>query len=359
LPVIRENYQKLTKSGKRATLSLVLRLDSVDGDRMYMDIIRQYARQKDGVPSLGASILQAEPRRPAIFMPVLLDYADVTNLSSDIYLLALAYLEHQMIDPAQIAGYTEKVRSSWKAQYKKILAVQEKHKDDPAPRSKTWIYDDDDYSPLRYDAGVTLDLMGYLPRDQMQGELNDALDQIHDQRLRLFAAISLLRLGGPHDPPAVRDIAANAETRNWLFDHLQQLGRSELFPAEFATQRYLAEGEMVEWLCYPTELGRPPDEIELMKVISVDGGRDGVIDTYLYRFRTFEPHWAAKDGWMAGVAGPFRRRDEPTFRSLGGTFSSFAKWDSKTPEKHVRDVEKQISDAWQLRAKQDEPKADK
>jgi hypothetical protein len=103
---------------------------------------------------------------------------------------------------------------------------------------------------------------------------------------------------------------------------------------------------MVNWLVYPTELNRVPDEIELMKVVPVDTGLPGgIYDYYLFRFRTKEPHWAAKNGWIAGVSGPFLRGDEPTTDALGDTFSSFAKWDSKTPDEHVGDIRK-LMERW-------------
>jgi hypothetical protein len=96
---------------------------------------------------------------------------------------------------------------------------------------------------------------------------------------------------------------------------------------------------MVNWLVYPTELNRLPDEIELMKVVAVDTGMPGgIYDYYLFRFRTKEPHWAAKDGWMAGVSGPYLRNDQPTMESLGETFSTFTKWEAKTPDEHVGDT---------------------
>jgi hypothetical protein len=64
----------------------------------------------------------------------------------------------------------------------------------------------------------------------------------------------------------------------------------------------------------------------------------GIYDYFLFRFRTHPPHWAAKDGWMAGVSGPFRRSDQPTTEALGETFSSFDPWDSKKPEQHVGNI---------------------
>jgi len=116
---------------------------------------------------------------------------------------------------------------------------------------------------------------------------------------------------------------------------------------------------MVRWLVYPTELGRVPDQIELKKVVSVDaGGTDGVLDYYLFRFRTLPPHWAAKNGWMAGVAGPFLQKDGPTTEAQGDTFSEFERWDSRTPEEHVGDVRELLEDWRKRRAADDEAAAE-
>jgi hypothetical protein len=94
---------------------------------------------------------------------------------------------------------------------------------------------------------------------------------------------------------------------------------------------------MVEWLAHPLEMRSPPDIIELKRVISGHRGpKQGIFDWYLFRFRTLEPHWGAKDGWLAGVAGPFRREDAPSPVSYGDTVSTFMKWDSLQPEQHVR-----------------------
>lgn len=39
------------------------------------------------------------------------------------------------------------------------------------------------------------------------------------------------------------------------------------------------------------------------------------------------------------------RKDEPTTEALGDTFSSFNKWDSKTPDEHVGDIRK-LMEKW-------------
>jgi hypothetical protein len=144
--------------------------------------------------------------------------------------------------------------------------------------------------------------------------------------------------------------------RKYLYDELEKLDQSPLFPQEHKAQGAFAESDMVNRLVFSTELGRVPDEIELMAVVPVDTETEaGFLDHYVFRFCTHEPHWAAKDGWVAGVSGPFLRKHAPSTISLGGTFSSFVSWESKTPEEHVGDIQ-EILQQWHKYHSQGEPR---
>jgi len=133
---------------------------------------------------------------------------------------------------------------------------------------------------------------------------------------------------------ALERVAADAESQLLLFDRLRTLGQLERYPAKCRNQSALAEADMVRWLVFPTELGRGPDEIEEGALLPLNT-KDGMADLYVFRFRTFEPHWAAKNGWMVGAAGPFLRGEQSTTRSLGATFSRFEKFDSRTVDNHA------------------------
>jgi hypothetical protein len=127
--------------------------------------------------------------------------------------------------------------------------------------------------------------------------------------------------------------------RNFLYDELVEQKKTSLFPPDLVTQSAFAESNMVDWLTWGMELGQAPDEIELMKIVSKDTEtEDGTIDYYVFRFRTYPPHWAAKDGWMAGISGFFPREGGPYTHSGGDTFSCFEPWDSMTPEEHVAKI---------------------
>jgi hypothetical protein len=97
---------------------------------------------------------------------------------------------------------------------------------------------------------------------------------------------------------------------------------------------------MVDWLTYPTELAREPDEIEQVAVVTQEMAAPlGLVDYYVFRFRTLPPHWAAEQGWMGGVSGPYIRAEEPTPNAQGQTFSKFEPWEGTTPEQLVHEIQ--------------------
>src|SRR5262249_23358781 len=132
-----------------------------------------------------------------------------------------------------------------------------------------------------------------------------------DAWVSLWGALGLVKSGAVAPAGAFERAAADPESRSVLFAKLEGLGRLQVFPAIYRTQDALAESDMVRWLIYPTELNRAPDEIEQIAILQLDAA-DGIADLFVYRFRTFEPHWAADKGWMVGVAGPFLRHEQPT-----------------------------------------------
>jgi hypothetical protein len=210
---------------------------------------------------------------------------------------------------------------------------------------------DKKYAEDRQRAGVLLDLLGYLPADRVEADLRGAL-KYRDPRLKHFAIVSLLKHNLEVPPKDVAEVATHAEMRNWLYGRLSELGKLSLYPAQYRTQAAFAESNMVNWLTFPTELNRVPDEIELMKVVSVDTGLPGgIYDYFVFRFRTRPPHWAAKKGWMAGWSGPFCREDEPTTKALGETFSRFDGWESKKPEEHLGDTHELMKTCREYHAK--------
>jgi hypothetical protein len=140
-------------------------------------------------------------------------------------------------------------------------------------------------------------------------------------------------LGAGRDPTEADLVAfaSDRRTRRVLYDVLDHQSKLHLFPSQFLTWEAMAEADLAAWLNHPNELGSPPDEMELVTRV-----RAPQADThyFAFRFRMRPPHWAAKDGWLAGVAGPYDLSKDPR-PYASGTFSRFESFDSRTPEQHV------------------------
>ena len=99
----------------------------------------------------------------------------------------------------------------------------------------------------------------------------------------------------------------------------------------------VAQEQLSTWLAYPTELAARPDEIQPVGSAEV-ATEEGPADMFIFRFRTREPHWAAHNGWMIGVAGPYVRSQQPTREGHSYTFSALTPEDEKSLDEHVREL---------------------
>jgi hypothetical protein len=100
-------------------------------------------------------------------------------------------------------------------------------------------------------------------------------------------------------------------------------------PARWAAPEKLAESALSRWLSRPTELGTFPENIELVERFPVEDDTGKSDDAYLFRFREFPKPWEPGEGWMAGIAGPYRDGV-----ALGSPWSSFRAWNSMSPSEH-------------------------
>jgi hypothetical protein len=327
VPVIVELFDKFSESAMERALGLLADLEERKAAVAYVEIVRKHA---DRLPGLATTQLEKKPRHVDVFFPELFNFTKHPPLLADVYRLCYAYSKAGVLTRQTLGPFADHALADYKKIAEKLRPMQK-------AEGIAWMRADG-YVDLRIEAGLLLDVLGFFPADKVEPELRRALEY-RDPQLVFFAIVALFRLDKDVDSKHVAVVGANAEMRLYLYHELKKRDRLTLCPEKYRSQAALAEADMVSWLMFPTELGRPPDEIELMKVVPIDTGlRGGIYDYYLFRFRTHEPHWAAKDGWMAGVAGPFRRGTQPTPESLGETFSSFQKWDSKKPEEHVGDV---------------------
>ena len=198
-----------------------------------------------------------------------------------------------------------------------------------------WVFDEN-YVEYRSEKALLLDIFGYFDDESITKLLEENTGS-KDPRIIYFAIISLYRHKKEINPVVVNKIAADNEMRKWIFDFLDENRLRNKYPSKYFNQTDLAISDMVNWLIYPTELGSAPDHISLEKILTekIDGFEH---DFFIFKFKVDPPHWAADDGWMAGVAGPFKKDEQPTIKGSGHTFSNFAAWESKSAEEHFEDI---------------------
>lgn len=128
--------------------------------------------------------------------------------------------------------------------------------------------------------------------------------------------------------------------RHGVFRVLETYNRLDLFPAEFFTHERGAEGFLVNWLEYPTELGRPPDEIQFLTKVTIT--ENELLDYYVFQYKTLLPHWVGQHQWMMGVCGPYYEGSKPYDVPLR-VYSRFNTIESILPEQEVTWVHENIN----------------
>ena len=315
---------------RTAALALLAGMDDETAAQALLGLVEKAAA--GGSPlTLPVGSLRSKPRLAQVYFPRMLKSA-MGEAANDVFLVCFEYAKKGLVPPEQLAPYAGVLVDA----YARIQPVIEAAQSRLPPACGEGEHNEG-YGEVRDDAGLLLDLMGYFPSPDVRPVLN-ASSKLSDLTLAKYAAGALLRLGCNVETGVLERIAARPETRSWLFDELGRLGKRDVFPATWGTQAALAEAVMVHWLVHPNELGRPPDEIELVLVFVDDGPPDGELEWYLLRFRTHPPHWASENGWMTGLAGPFGSTGGPTTADYGRTWSDFTRWDSMTPDQHLETV---------------------
>lgn len=315
-------FPRLHPEAKASALRILASIDHKKAAQAYVDLVTKYAG-RDTLAPLPTRPYRDSPRHGEILFPALLELGRSQAYAYDIYLLTLEYVQAGALKEQDLAPYADQILGSYRLQKGRMLDLLKS-----GGPQLLW---DEEYQEHRWTMALLLDLMRYVRTPQTEAEVRSALD-IPDSRIKLLTVLTLTAWGQSVDPAQTETVAADPETRNWLYQQLGRLKQTARFPAKYRTQAAFAESEMVNWLTYPTELGFPPTAIELVKVsLSPDNNQE---EYYLFRFRSDHPDWKA-DGWMAGVAGPYPRGGAPTIDDLGGTFSEFEPIEKRSPEGHV------------------------
>jgi hypothetical protein len=332
-----ESFPRFSERARWRVVQRLVQAGNALAAQTFADLVKQYAKQGLAPPASLDGFAES-PSVAKQIIPALLEDAGHDELGYQIQLLALRAAQSGHVSKAELAPFAGTLLQIYRSKRDRMRNLEE-------PTGDDWIWTDE-YADDRAHATLLLDLMGYLPSGPVLEALQEATTS-RDPRVQLFAALSLLRHRREAPAVVIEAVATSPEVRNWLYGGLASLKRLDLFPERFASQEAFAEANMVEWLTYPTELGRTPHEIQLMTTFEDDKGEHRY---YLFRFRTHAPHWAAKDGWMAGLSGPFEIAVMPTTSAGGSTFSTFTRWNEKSPREHFESISGLISDHWKHRA---------
>ena len=139
------------------------------------------------------------------------------------------------------------------------------------------------------------------------------------------------------------EFAKNILTREATYNLLNDNGLLHLFPKEFSSIEKAGETHLANWLEFPTELDVCPDEIEHIKRVTIDmDGGESFAHYEVYKYKVNEPHWAAKNGWILGVVGPYGDDSKP-YDYPQATFSRVTSTaDKVSPDEEARWVHDNI-----------------
>jgi hypothetical protein len=142
----------------------------------------------------------------------------------------------------------------------------------------------------------------------------------------------------------VYEFAKNIPTREMTYRLLHEHNMIEIFPQEFISIIKAAESYLANWLEFPTELDAFPDEMEHIKRVTFDfDGQNNFVYYEVFKYRVNEPHWAAKDGWILGVVGPYFDDSKP-YDNPEATFSRVSsRLETTTPDEEAKWVHEHIS----------------
>ncbi len=341
LPVIESNFAKLSSAAMLEALDIITLCTTPKAARLYVACLNQHGDKLSG--ALPPPTYSGPPRAVAqALFPALLAVAPPRAVMFAIFEMLVEFRNGGLL-PAGIVGDQErKVVRLLKSELAEARSKQR-------AKGIGWRYEEP-YVAHRDLLGLLFDVIGTLDSPRLLGVLRTAGDLL-DPRLRCFRAISLLRRGVKVPEHELDWIARSPRERFVLFELLSKHKLVDRLPAACREQAALAEGHMVDWLCFGTELGREPDEIELIHRETrplvtrrelAGRSRNGrpsqssrPVDYFFFKYRVTERHWSKKDGWMVGMAGPYFCDEQPTTSPGELTFSRFTKFGKLSLRKHV------------------------
>jgi len=314
-------YLRMTSDSRRcALLALLGIIGTREAAAVFIACIRLNGWPQDVMPRVYEGLYRLMPYADLLMPDVLLLAGNVAIGVGDVIARAIS---NSMVKIDVIGDHLETLAPYTIKMLKEALKSAAKYQN---KHGIAWRFDKD-YHQWRHQTCMLLDLAGHLRAPKLTPLLQQAAGYA-DPRIITFAALSLLRRNEAVDASHLETAATCHETRMILRRGLCQLNREDLYPEVWWTWEAIAAADMVEWLCFPTELMREPDELELGGIGWLDDQHQEAV--YLWKFRTND------DPWLAGVSGPYPITTDPQLAAANLTFSSFIEWESTTLEEHLQ-----------------------
>lgn len=319
-----------------ASALLVLTLIPTEASVMtYTEIVGAYGNniQIDTLPIYNPACFAADcgPLRNCLLGMLL--RANPSVLRGGLLRMLLYLLQDDVLDSTDLDGYTDSfvalVEDTSDICLQSYAAIQS------GPSSSRYQYP---YVDHRDFLTLLVEIAGWW-RKQCLLDIVDGMREHSDPLIRVARALSMLRAGCQIDQTELEWIAEHPRERVLLRSGLEELDLAGLCPKPCRDIATMAEGHMVDWLVFPTELGCEPDEIELLhvEVRVVQWGRRKPRPTeyYFFRFRSASFNYHDMNKWIVGMSGGFQRLSGKKFNYTCDTFSYFNTLRSCTIEQHI------------------------
>ena len=186
------------------------------------------------------------------------------------------------------------------------------------------------------DAWNTLELLADVSKFFVDETILDGLEKLLEagrNHINFYAVETLLSKGRRVPQSVIEALAKDLEYASLACQMLRATGNASLFPAEYATEEYLAKSDLVRWLTYPTELGKVPDEIVHIGKIRQLFKKE-VFHVFKFRSDSDTLGDELKNKWLVGWSS-----------NEGGTFSNFdefAPFEMETTEKTLKLIKRTL-----------------
>lgn len=290
-------YPTLPEKGELRyhALSVLSLIDLPESQQVFLKILLEDQPQIQSyniqrlIAIIGRS-LKTESKYRGIFIPKIFNLLNNKTYKSELYIAMPALLEEGVIQPEDFDEFVPIIINDTRIAFD-ALSEDANSKDDN--------------QDLSLELEFLMDILGYINQSQESFALLKTGLNHYVPSIRLWATLSLAKLGNPPDRDKFEELASHPELRTQLYSYLKKMNASNLYPEKYMTQFYFAEADLAQWLCYPTEFGGPPQEIQLIQEREIEDNAGNKGWVYLFKYRYSDDYFpdGKNDGWLVGISG--------------------------------------------------------